>query len=284
MQEDALFTCLIEAQIADEAFVQVYWARAIHMGDAIEKMLAAARRNGLTNPEVREADPYDIENLECEVYPGPNADVFFATTRYSFPPEPTFIFPTGIVPSCVENEEADDVHDIQAGYQRAKDESGLIEIGVNVGNADLLPVYEHLLRLHEGYETFWFLFHDHWDNAETQIYENPALNTAEAIIEYLRAHQHDAVRNGFVTLTAYLKEGATNLNISDNKRIVILTYSDSIADAFEAALKSSGFPHDEALVSFDRRIFHWHYRTSESLGRSDLVEYLITSGFKPWEG
>lgn len=283
MPEDALYTCLVMEQTNDEAFVQVYWARGSHMGAAIEKTLAAARENGLTNPLVREADPYDIKNIEGEVYPDTDADVFFATTRYSFPPEAAFNFPKGIVPSCIEDEESEVVDDILEGYRRTKNEEGLIEIGVNASGLDLLPIYERLLRLRESYETFWYLIHDHWDDADAQFYENPGLGTSEAIIEHLRAHPYDAVHNGFITLTAYLDVGETNLNISDHKRIIILTYSDSVADAFEASLKSSGLSHDENLVSFDSRIHHWHYRPSESRERGDLVEYLTSIGFRPWE-
>ena len=282
MPDDTLYTCLIEERASDEAFVQVYWARASHMGAAVEKMLAAARENGLTNPLPREADPYDIENLEGEVYPDPSLEVFFATTRYSFPPEPAFEFPTGIIPSCVEDEDADDVDEIRPGYRRSKDEEGLVEIGVNVLGSDLLSIYERLLKLHGAYETFWYLIHDHWDDTSDQIYENPVLITPDAIIEHLRAHPHDAVMNGFVTLTAYIDEGATNLNISEHKRIVILTYSDSVADSFERALQDAGFDHDQHLVSFDRKIHHWHYRPSESLDRGDLIEHLAFIGFKPW--
>jgi hypothetical protein len=282
MPIDTLYTCLIEEQTDDEAFVQVYWARASHMGTAVEKMLAAARENSLTNPLPREADPYDIENLEGEVYPDPSSEVFFATTRYFFPPEPTFEFPFGIIPSGVVDEDADDVDGIRPGYRRSKDEEGLIEIGVNVSGSDLLSVYERLLKLHGAYETFWYLIHDHWGNTSDQFYVNPSLSTPDAITEHLRAHPHDAVMNGFVTLTAYMDEGATNLNISEHKRIVILTYSDSVADSFERVLLESNFDHDQHLVSFDRKIHHWHYRPSESLDRGDLIDHLVSCGFKPW--
>lgn len=282
MADYTLYTCLIEERASDEAFIQAYWARASHMGAALEKMLAAARENGLTNPLPREADPYDIENLEGEVYPDQNSEVFFATTRYSFPLEPGLEFPTGIIPSGVEDEDADDADDIRPGYRRSKDEEGLVEIGVNVSDSDLLPIYERLLKLHGAYETFWYLIHDHWGDTSDQIYENPVLSTPDAIIEHLRAHPHDALMNGFVTLTAYIDEGATNLNISEHKRIVILTYSDSVANLFESALRDAGFDHEEHQVSFDKEIHHWHYRPSESLDRADLIEHLASSGFKPW--
>lgn len=282
MPEDILFTCLIEEMTSDEAFLQVYWARASHMGAAIEKMLAAARENGLTNPLPREADPYDIENLDVEVCPDPSSEVFFGTTRYSFPPEPAFEFPTGIIPSYCEDEDADEADGIRSGYGLSKDDEGLIEIGVNVSGSNLMSIFERLLKLHDTYETFWYLIHDHWGNTSDQFYENSTLKSPDAIIEHLRAHSHDAVMNGFVTLTAYIKDGATNLNISDHKRIVILTYSDAVADLFERALQDAGFEHDQHQVSFDHRIHHRHFRPSESLDRVDLIEHLTSIGFKPW--
>lgn len=283
MSEDALYTCLIESQSDDEAFVQVYWARARHLGAAIEKMLALARQNGASNPIAREADPYDIENLEGEVYPDSAAEVFHATTCYSFPPEPIFTFPAGIIPSCIEDEGADEVDGTRPGYQRSQDDAGLIEIAVNVPHPDLVPVYERLLQMHSSYATFWYQFHSHWEEAEEQFYENSDLNTPEAIFGHLQSHPHDAVQNGSVTLTAYLEEGATNLSITDHKRILIWTYSDDVAKVFEIALKSAGFSSDDDLVSVDHRMHHWHYRPSESLSRIDLADYLTTAqGFSPW--
>lgn len=153
---------------------------------------------------------------------------------------------------------------------------------MNVAGPQLLPVYQRLLHLYGSYETFWYVIHNHWDEGTDQVYENPSLNTAAAIFEHLKAHPHDTVLNGHVTLTAYLDEGATNLNISDHKRIVILTYSDSVADAFEAEIRAAGFAHDEHLKSFDQRIHHWHYRPSKSLTRADLIRQLVTTGFQLW--
>ena len=81
-----LYTCLIEEQTEDEAFVQVYWARADHIGAAIEKMVAVGRQNGLINPEPRQLDPYNIKNIQGEVDPSLNAQTFWAKGRACFKP------------------------------------------------------------------------------------------------------------------------------------------------------------------------------------------------------
>ena len=97
MASETLFNCLVEEQTDDEAYFQDYWARGGHMGEAVEKIMAAARDNGLTHPEPKEINPYDIENLEGEVFPSTESDVFWSTTIFSFTPESTFSFPVGII-------------------------------------------------------------------------------------------------------------------------------------------------------------------------------------------
>lgn len=68
-------------------------------------MLTAAREIGLTNPTPFSADLYLIEDLDCEVYPDSGSEVFYATVRYWFPPEPIFCFPPGVLPSGAGEEE-----------------------------------------------------------------------------------------------------------------------------------------------------------------------------------
>lgn len=285
MPEETRYTCLVEEH-APEAFVQMYWARGTHMGEAIEKVLAAARENNFSNPVVREVDPCDSESPESkgEVYPDPEADVFYSTTRYSFPAEPAFSCPTGIVASGTKTGDDDELEadDITMGFCRSVQEHGLIEIGINVESFDLVRIYGRLLSIHDDYETFLYMLHDHWGNTETQFLEHPKLNSPDAIMAHLNSHPEDSVMNGFVTLTAYVEDGATNLNISEHKRIVVLTYSEKVADAFVRTLEEEGFAEDSQLVSFDSRIHHWHYRPSASRSREELIAHLSTQGFTPW--
>ncbi|MDB6028454.1 MAG: hypothetical protein JWM68_4677 [Verrucomicrobiales bacterium] len=277
---EKLYTCLIEELTDEQAFVQVYWARADHMGVAIEKMLAAARLNGLKDPQPREADPYDIENLKCTVQPSPDAETFWAVDRYAFPPEPIVELPYGIIASCIEGEQ--DAKHIIEGYTRHKDDQGKITISINVERTALLPLYERLLRTRASYRVFWYLLHDHWTNSEDHFLVNEALDSPDKILSHLHEHPLDSVMNGYVTLTAYHEEGATNLNISDHKQIVITTYSDDIAEDYATVLADLGYVQADELVTIDDRIHHWHYRHPDSLGQPDLVDHLHSIGFRDW--
>ena len=278
-----LFTCLVEERGTAEPFVQVYWARDEHLGGALEKMQVAARANGLRDPAMREADPYDLDNLQGEVEPDPAADVFWALERYSFPPEPTFALPYGVIGSCIEGER--DIGDIVAGYSLNKSENGLTTLEVNADEVELVPLYEEFLQAHSSYRVFWYLLHDHWldDGSNNLFLINEELNTPARIIEHLRLHERDAIMNGFVTLTAYLQQGSTNVKVSDHKRIVIATYSDEIAAGYVKLLDRAGYDRDDDLTSIDQGIHHWHYRHPASRDRAALVEHLRQLGFKDWK-
>jgi hypothetical protein len=280
MSTPILYTCLIEEQTEDEAFVQVYWSYAEHIGEAIEKVLAAARRNGMKDPQAREFDPYDISNLQGDVAPGPDSETFWATNRVFFDPEPLFQLPYGIVGSCIEGEH--DLDEIASGFTRNKDGEGLTTIGVNVTRDSLFQIYSLLVRLRPDYSVFWYILHDHWDDESDRFLVNESLCTPDAILDHLQNNELDALMNGYVTLTAYLDDGATNVNISDHKRVVILTYSDELADHYCLALKGAGYPQMEELAAIDDRIYHWHYRHPDSRTREGLVNYLHSCGFRDW--
>jgi hypothetical protein len=278
-----LFTCLVEERSTTEPFVQVYWARDEHLGGALEKMQSAARSNGLRDPALREADPYDLDNLIGEVEPSPSADVFWALTRHFFPPEPIFTLPYGVIGSCIEGER--DIGEIVAGYSLGKADSGLITLEVNASADELAPLYQEFLQAHPSYRVFWYLLHDHWldDGSDSLFLINEGLNTPARIIDHLRQHERDSLMNGFVTLTAYLQEGSTNINISDHKRIVVVTYSDEIAAGYADLLDKSGYDRMDDLTSIDRGIHHWHFRHPGSRDRAALEHYLRELGFKDWK-
>ena len=275
-----LYTCLIEEQNSLSPFVQVYWAYATHIGEAIELMVQAARANGLSNPEPREIDPFALERLRAEVIPASSAQVFWAVNRHHFPPERVFQLPYGIIASCLEGEH--DSSDITAGYSRGKNAEGMTTIEVNVERNDLLSLYERLLQVQDSYKVFWYLLHDHWEEQEDQFLVNEHLTSAATISAHLRRHSLDAVQNGYVTVTAYGTEGATNLNISDHKHVVVLTYADELAEAYCATLQAAGYPEVIELVSIDQGIHHWHYRHPDSRSRAALMAYLCTIGFMDW--
>jgi len=246
-------------------------------------MQAAARSNGLRDPAMREADPFDLNNLQCEVKPSPSADVFWALSRHFFPPEPTFALPYGVIGSCIEGER--DISEIVAGYSLSKADSGLTTLEVNVSADELAPLYQEFLQAHPSYRVFWYLLHDHWlgDGSDSLFLINEGFNTPAGIIEHLQAHMRDSIMNGFVTLTAYLQEGSTNVKVSDHKRIVVATYADEIAGNYANLLDHVGYDRFDDLTSFDRGIHHWHFRHPASRDRAALERYLRELGFKDWK-
>lgn len=282
MQEQNLYFGLLEQQDSEDAFVQTYWARANDIGRAIVMMLEAARENGLPNPDVKEIDPYDLKNLTSEIEPSREAIVFWNPIRYHFPPEPSFRFPHGVIPSCIE-EDGDCASDIHAGFSTQPNGNGLIQVEVNVERTDLLPLYERLLHQCNEYKVFWYLLHDHWDDKEDTFLVNEGLRTPTKIIEHLQENEVDSVMNGFVTLTAYREEGSTNINISDHKRIIIFTYSPEIAAEYGKLLTTLEYAEAAKLRSIDHHMHHWHYRCPKSRSREELIRHLGMKGFKDWK-
>lgn len=277
-----LYTCLLEEQNADEAFVQVYWARAAHLGAAIQMTLNSARANGLQHPVAQECDPYDIENLECEVTPSADADVFWSSSRHFFPPEPIFRLPVGIIASCLEGEH--DIDEMAPCFSVECDQEGMTTIEVNVQKSRLLPDYSEMLRLFPQYKVFWYVLHGHWEDVEEDRFlVNEELNTPARILEHINNNRANSLLNGFVTLTAYLEDGATNLKISDHKRIVVHTYSAAVAEQYHTFLESAGYPLVKDPVRIDHRMHHWHYRVPESVSKTELEKLLKDSGFSDWK-
>jgi hypothetical protein len=278
-----LFTCLVEERDTKKPFIQVYWARDEHLGGALEKMQAAARGNGLLYPAMREADPFDLRNLACEVEPEPTAEVFWAVGRHFFPPEPTFRLPYGVIGSCLEGER--DINEIVSGYTLRKSDQGLSTLEVNADADDLAGLYEQFVQAHPSYRVFWYQLHDHWQNdgSDTLFLVNEGVNTPARIMDHLQTHPLDSILNGFVTLTAYLEEGSTNVSISDHKRIVVTTYSDRIAAGYTDLLDSTRYDRFDALASIDRGVHHWHYRHPASRDRVGLERHLRDLEFQDWK-
>ena len=277
-----LFTCLIEERDKREPFVQVYWAYADHLGEAINMMLAAAKENGLKDHLPRQCDPYDIENLPDEIEPSSEDSVFWATVQHTYPPEEVFDLPIGIIASCIEGDF--DIDEIERGHTISKGNDGLTIINVNVENDNLFTLYSEIIDLFPKYRVFWYVLHDHWDNEfNNQFFVKESLDTPELILSHLTDNYLNSIQNGFVTLTAYLDEGATNIDITDHKRISIKTRSDSVVHKCLRRLDTSGYTERKSLVSIDDRIHHWHYRVPGSYSKNELKVFLKEHGFFVWD-
>jgi hypothetical protein len=279
--EDSLYVYLLEEADPIEPFFQTYWAHAEHLGEALHKVIVAATRNGLSLPLARAADSCEIPNSDWEVARNPEADVFWTVGRIFFPPEPSFRVPYGVISSYAKGDH--DLDEIRAGFERSADETGLHTIEVNVPESGLLGTYSHLLSLRSRFKVFWYKIHGHWtDSDQDELYVNESLDSPEKIITHLRKTEINSVKNGFLTLTAYIEEGATNFNISDHKKIVVLTYSENVADQVVAELERNGLGRIDPFVSIELGIHHWHYRHPESKPRDQLIQSLLESGFRKW--
>ena len=280
--ENKLFTCLIEEQNTEEACFQMYWARAQRMGEAIDLILDAAKKNGLNNPIPRQCDPDEIENLidEDEIEPDIDSSVFWSTNRHFFPPESVFDLPVGVIASGIEGEH--DIDEIKSGYTVQIDE-GLTTIEVNVEARKLVDLYQQLVKLNSSYRVFWYVLHSYWDDEkDDKFLVNEDLNTSDKIITHLMENEEDSIKNGYVTLTSYLDEGETNMSITDHKRIIIRTYSKLISARIQKVLERQGYEKLSNLMSIDRWIHHWHYRVTKSQSKSELEKTLKKLGFSYW--
>ncbi|WP_035605218.1 hypothetical protein [Haloferula sp. BvORR071] len=276
-----LYTGVVLHLTEAEAFVHTYWARPSDVGAAVEQILDAARANGVKNPRLLSLDLFDIDDLPTDVIPSPQANTFWSEEKHYFDPEPVFAIPYGVIATHDEGEH--DIDEIAPGFTRSADEDGMIVLEVNVEGPHLAAIYGELLKVHSRYEVFWYRLHDFWEDATTQLLVSDLLDTPEAILAHLADHEHDSLQNGYVTLTAYLEEGRTNLNLTEHKQITIYTYSEDLAKRYAEALNGLGYPEMDELVSFEFGIYHWHFRHPDSRTRSQLIEHLKEAGFRDWD-
>ena len=291
-REDGLFSCWIEEVGEDIAFLQEFFARASDLGEAVAKVRQAAMEQGCQNPVVFQCDPVELEGDGEGLEPGLEADVFWSVGRVFFDPDPeesesNFVFPWGVIPSSGEGEV--DKLEIGLGFDRISDGDGIEYLEANVSGPELFPLYCKLLQLHPSYAVFWYVLLGHWAEKEEDMegpdrfLVNEELNTPEKIIAHLESRPLDSVQNGFVTLTAYLEEGETNLSISDHKRILVSSKSPAIVDAYQKALEEAGLGLHPNLASIDAGVHHWHYRLPGSLPKEELAQSLLSSGFRVWD-
>ncbi|MCA8916403.1 MAG: hypothetical protein KDB90_13415 [Planctomycetes bacterium] len=286
--EAELFQCQVHDPEHRPPFYQWYYAYGTRIGEALDSIRAAVKSNGLVRPILCEADPIDISEVDGDVAPSVEANVFWSVTKYSYSPEPGehFEMPLGVILSDSRDRPDDDPDpdDIRAGYARFENE-GIYSLEVNVSNESLYEHYAALLRLYEPFRVFWFLVHDHWENegAEAdEFFTNEELNTADEILAYISRAPVDSLQNGFVTLTAYASEDQVNVNISDHKKLVVLSTSDSRTSKAAKVLDSLGYEQLSPFVSVDARVHHWHYRPANSRTREQLINRLSEDGFSSW--
>lgn len=273
---------MIEWSEGDVSFICSVWAWGSHIGEAVHKMLDCARQNRIVDPYLCQIDYYEYELPESAIS---NDDglTFIDNTEESFPTEYVYRLPHGVI--LVPEEHELDEADIEPGYRIwPEDDEGLIEITAVVEEQDLLDVYFDLVAILDEIRFFWIKIADDWDDAEQgEMYTNESLNSLPLIKSYIEQNKTDTLFNGHLTLTAYSDKGATNINISDHKMPLILTFDRDIADAVCRVFGKRGLEKKEDLISIAGGFHHWHYRHPEGAGRKDLIAKLKKQGFSFWK-
>jgi hypothetical protein len=275
------FGALVEWSEGDTSFFTNYWTWAEHIGDAIERIRAHARQIGTDDLIVVEIEPYDYENLPDETISEGNT-LFVSDTKHAFPTEQSFRLPYGVVLSAVKGPHHSDESAI--GHSIEEHEDGLIELAAVVEEQSLLSLYVRLAEQLPDIEVFWIKLHEEWEDPGTEaIYTNESLDDSRKIESFLLQNRLDTLSNGYVTITTYCDQGQTNLNISDHKMIVILSYDISLIDLMSQTLEGSGVPQREQLAKVDCEFYHWHFRHPQSKSRTELVASLEEKGVVKWD-
>jgi hypothetical protein len=275
------YTSLIEWTEHDTSYVRVFWAWASHLGEALHKMVNRAKASGISDPMVCEADPYEFDNLPETAMTSDDGVTYMSDAIHSFPMTCCYNLPYGVIQSCIEGDH--EAEDIVVGYE-LDDQEDLIQLSAVVEEESLLGIYQDLITVLTDIRVFWIKIHDDWeDTGKEEIYVNEELITRDKISEFIRMNLRDTLHNGHITITTYSEAGATNLNISDHKMIIVLTYEKEIAERISSVLNKCGISKREKLISVECGFHHWHYRHPEGLDRRDLISLLKSQGFSHWD-
>lgn len=278
------YTVLIETVENEEnSYLQVFWAWADHIGQAVAKTTAAARETGMPAPIAVQIDPFDHDTLPDHAEPAGKTGVLMADTRYYFPTRPTFLLPKGVIFSCGESDF--DPEDMQPGYTRHRKED-LHRLEVLVPADRLAEVFLILTAALPSIRVCWVELVEEWERAGvTQLYANEDLSTPEAVRTFLESEKLNILDNGKVKFTAYAEDGATNLVLNDHKEICLISHAPEIVDTMAGILQAEGLEEMEAenFKSLGSGCYHWHYKPEGALSRNDLAEHLEMRGFFLWK-
>jgi hypothetical protein len=276
------YTALIEWSDSSRGYVQVFWAWADHIGEAIAKMLACAQRRGIVQPVAGQLDPYHFDTLPASTSTDDEGVTYAADHIHSFPPEQEYQLPTGVIASCREGDY--DITDIQTGFTKREAADGLVDIRAVVKADNLLPVYAALISTLDTIRVFWIEFQADWeaDNLKA-MYVNEMLDEVPKISRFLQSYHRDTVEHGHITLTTYAEQGATNISITDHKIIRVLSYDQPQVEACIQALQTHQLAYQDPLITVEQGIYHWHYRPPLGLDRQGMIDWLSEEGFTYWQ-
>lgn len=283
MAPRVFYTVIVES-VADEesSFVQVFWTWAMEMGEAIGRVLAVAREEGIAAPVAAEIDPYDIDTLPDDVDEIRDTGVFTSGARFFYPTETgPMPLPQGIILSALEGEQSPE--EIQPAFDAWRDDD-LYRLEASVPGEKLVPTFLALVTALPAIRVVWTEITHEWDNEDKiRFYANESITTVDAIRDFLESHPRDIVGNGYVKFTAYSETGATNIVINDHKEIAVMTYDEGVWETARNVLATLGLPEVEDRRSIQYGYYHWHYAPAGAKTRDALVNYLEGLGFFLWK-
>ena len=292
------FVARVEWSDAEESHLMTFWAYADHIGEALDKIHTSAKAYDIPNPIVSAVDFADSNDLPEVAESYDDGQTFVDNTVRTFPTEPIYRLPYGVIESFGPGRGGYTTEDFTVGYatevDEEDDEEDLFELRALIDEKDLLPIYLDLIDVLPDISVFWIKLQSDWedpnpknnddeDEESTEIYTNTKLKSRQAIVEFIERNCVDILQNGHVTISTYSPTGETNLNISDHKMIVVLTYDEDIAVRMGQVLEERGVYEQYELVGPDRDFHHWHYRHPESRDRKGLIKFLKKEGFEFWD-
>lgn len=277
-----LFNCLVEFSEGNQSGFRNFWVWAEGLSNAIEKVLITAQKLEIQNPIAKYIDYSDYEPPE-EAFSIDNGQTFVEEEVYTFPTEECYKLPKGVIFSLNDNDEFEDTQ-IKLGFDLVTYEDGLIEVEAVVEESKILKIYLDLIAILPEIRVFMLKLQEDWEDEDNEeIYVNEKLSSIELIKDFINENAIDTLQNGHLTLTTYFDEGQTNINISDHKTLVIMSYEKNIIDRAGKILKGYNLKKKKELICVSRGFHHYHYKLHNALNRKQLIQKLKAKGFSKWE-
>ncbi|WP_421750270.1 hypothetical protein [Croceimicrobium sp.] len=261
-----------------------YYSYGHRCGEALENTYAAAKKEGISKPNVIEMmrlddwNDYKIPETAVKVSENtfrlPGTDTFRLNS-----PSQVFTPPKGIAFSTEEGDFESEL--IKEGFVAyTKDENGVYEFQMVVDNSRLIEIYFKCADFIEPIEAFWIEIKGHWERRNPELWASKTLCSKEMILDFLRKNRSDTLENGFVDLVVHSPIGLTNLTLSEHKKIQLHTESVEVFNSFIRSVINLGFKQTKDFYNIEFGYHHWHYRPGKSLNRDKFTQMLMDLDFE----
>ncbi len=283
-------SAIITGRRGDLFVAWIYHFRSQHLGEGIERAIRDAASLQTQDPHVDFVDvvcrDYDVDDestfeFDEAVVVEPNALWRVREPDTYDGSDDDFVFPVGATPNFDQDDgQLGDAEEIQEGYcvQHLDVNEPYIEV-VSDGRrvAEVFFTLVRSLPVADGLEirVEW-----HWnDENVTEVFLADPDLVGDGIIDYLRQHFDDIVRNGFLNIGVYCRAEETTLRLTDHKTIEFYAFSYDRTRACEDILRDLNFSAVDPLPSLSHRHGHYHWRPSSSKSRSEFISMITRDGF-----